>query len=340
MTCSFDEIEAKISTLESDWQRVHVLPHGTKLYHFTSPEGLAGILNARALWASLATAMGDGQELKHLIQSDEEKDNARPLTQYQTLADALFVKFLPDPHSEPLEAWRVAGGPFIASFCSGYSFWCIDKLYQWRTFGREGSGYALAFDYSKEGDECQNQPFLLRKVLYGTQEPEELVNRIKGLRDAVKETLSKLTRAERNQHQDQPEAGGAQAQIDKLESTAKDLWVRLRRIVLELTACVKAKEFAVEEEWRLILTASVQEAKVRSSAGGIAPYVAYPIHIPEKGHAEVKSSTAGPRLTLKEVIIGPAANARITKPSLEFLLGDAKIERDAVRIEYSGLSIR
>jgi hypothetical protein len=177
-------------------------------------------------------------------------------------------------------------------------------------------------------------------VLYGTEGPKGWVNKITGLRDDVKNCLTQTTRSVRNGSGEELGEKEPRGEILELEDTARKLWLRLYKIALELTACVKAKEFAIEAEWRLVLTAGDQVVRVRSSEGGIAPYVAYPIHIPEKGHAEQKSSTGGPCLTLREIIIGPAANARITEPSLKFLLGDAKIERGVVEILSSNLSIR
>jgi hypothetical protein len=103
-----------------------------ELFHYTSPEGLIGIIGSRSLWASDMLCLNDSSEATYahgLIQGALDMDNGR---------------LLPPKHRSEFEeglrsAFRMYS-PFVTCFCENG-----DLLSQWRGYGGAGEGFALGF---------------------------------------------------------------------------------------------------------------------------------------------------------------------------------------------------
>lgn len=338
MSTPFGELHTKIDALEEEWQAAHELPAGMKLYHFTSPEGLAGILNSRSIWATLATGLGDSKELLHFLRPKENRpDQSRPLSRFQTGKDLIFGDLLVDPAEDPVGAWRQARGPFLVCFCPADCWEAVDDLYFWRTFGREGKGYALGFEPRATKAPPVRSMGIARRVIYDERAAHEFESRIDELCGEVKcAHRAECKRVRKEATSDI----SREKKISRTESWTNTQLRRLHRVMLELVVCRKGSKFSIEVESRLIAKGQDGTVKVRSSGGAVVPYIDYPISIPEMPLAGRRSARNQLSLTLKEIVIGPAANARVAEPSLRFLLGDNKMKRDVVEIYHSSLSIR
>jgi hypothetical protein len=222
-------------------------------------------------------------------------------------------------------------------FCAACQWEQVDDLYFWRTFGQEGKGYALGFELKRMGPFTRNPASHLAKVLYDEVKSNDIKTRILTLDDEVGSA------AERERKQARSEGGdGAKmkSRISKVGRWETSQARRLHRALLELQVCHKSRSFQIERESRLIVTGNKDERKIRTSAGGLVPFVEYPISIPGRPYARRQGSGKQVSLKLSEVVMGPAANSRVSEPSLRFLLSGPLPKKGEVEIYQSKLTIR
>jgi hypothetical protein len=102
------------------------------LYHYTTANGLLGILDTSYLMASNVLYMNDLSELKY------------PIRQIKcALSKALRSKNKPDSSFELLNLINTHG-IYAGCFCKEG-----DDLSQWRTYSQNGTGYSIGFDLRK-----------------------------------------------------------------------------------------------------------------------------------------------------------------------------------------------
>lgn len=166
----FDEIFRSIIAVDR--------PYPDKLYHYTSADGLFGILRDRVLWATDSKFLNDLSEGAHGV------------TLIQAIADARSD--LPDVMLAFLEAstLEVAGTPaWIVSFTEDR-----DSLQHWR--GYSGRGYALgaAPSWIKRAG-LPGAPATLSRVIYSESEQSSMVG---GVFDALVQWYSAETHPKRD----------------------------------------------------------------------------------------------------------------------------------------------
>lgn len=116
-----------------------VIPHVviTKglVWHYTDPAGAAGILTAGEIWASSVLVLNDAQELEYGL-----KVIANVVEDAISSACLRWRKYLEDL-KKAIQIYLPKGGSFVA--CASL---VEDSLSQWRSYGGQGAGYALALD--------------------------------------------------------------------------------------------------------------------------------------------------------------------------------------------------
>lgn len=111
------------------------------LYHYTTPEGLKGILQSGALWATEVRYLNDASELDYALQFARKEldeflfDHPPSTSALQKLAGQLRLAL----HSGEAK-WREEFLCFVVCFCEE-----ADLLSQWRGYGT-GGGYAVGLD--------------------------------------------------------------------------------------------------------------------------------------------------------------------------------------------------
>jgi hypothetical protein len=118
-----------------------------ELFHYTTAEGLRGLLTKKKLWATRSDFLNDSEEregffryrLPILVSGVVTKQLGCSPAQEQEEAQAKLVQFLRDLvlHDDPA---------YIVSLCNGAKFDSENGLLsQWRAYGTDG-GYAVVFD--------------------------------------------------------------------------------------------------------------------------------------------------------------------------------------------------
>jgi hypothetical protein len=279
------------------------------LYHYTTSEGLLGILRSNRMWATHVSYLNDPSELRYaraLIKSCVKERATQPHSEILSEFFALLLHIL----TTPSEFYNY----YVVCFCEKG-----DLLSQWRTYSNRGGGYAIGFNANELGEKLTAPIPLLRQIIYDEQTQREWV--ISTL-DRTMAEIELLTTGQTVQ-----EAGRA------IVTTMTCLADMLEEYIFSF----KDPAFKEEAEWRAIVRHSIAEefdgqAKLEFRAAGEypVPYVELDL-----------SPTAGPntnRLPICSIRMGPTLNPALARKSLEMIC--TKYGYSSVEVEDSIVPLR
>jgi len=244
-----EEIEAfqrKHSALfrQLDQDRAEVLPDPPKqLSHYTTANGLLGIVQSNSLWATNARFLNDFSELKYGADLFREVLEESKTAIQDTLC------------SEHRLLERVSAHSMVAEIPSNFVV-CLsenaNQLSQWRAYGADGTGYSIGFDANsiRQLRWTHSRCLLLFKVCYQ--------------RDRQKELLRKLLDKFFSRIKDEG--------VAELKLFSSFLLARLQDYLVSF----KNSAFQEEGEWRLVHTIPIpthqKDLEFRVTGGLIVPY--------------------------------------------------------------------
>ncbi len=258
------------------------------LAHYTTFEGMKGILSERRIWATESRYLNDASErsfaadqLEKLFQTQE---NLYPGTIVPTMiAEA----------REYLKSRFDQNAHFVACFCEG-----SDLLSMWSPYAAAGGGYALEFDGPRIAQLARLPSAFFFKVLYGAPLPGH------PLVDAFARSCKNMAE---NTKIDPKMAAVAPMLVSPLELC----FIRL-----------KDEAFEHEKEWRAVAIVPLDpfaspytEMEFRSSSAAPRPFIR--LSLPPEIGAESKKV---PPLPLLRVVVGPTLRHADTIRSVRWLL--------------------
>jgi hypothetical protein len=291
------------------------------LYHYTSAEGLTGILESRALWATDTAFLNDWTEVRYA---------ADPLVQHMTRHIEAFLADHPPERwrmeSEKLARARILGAAreFIANFTSNWDeivpqndlyvrgatfVACLsgdhDQLGQWRGYGK--GGYAIGF----------------RRELLAAAAP--VFGAVQYGEDAIEKLCDHVL-----EHFDNLKISSAEDDT-RLDPSRNDFWSRKGYVeavcfCLPQIALIKHNSFAHENEWRLVVPRydlDYANIAVRSVGGRHIPYVN--CHFADDAIAEI--------------VIGPGGDLH-SERAVRTLLAAKGYNSDTIQISQSSAPFR
>jgi hypothetical protein len=309
--------DAAARALFMAWEAMHESPPLT-LYHYTTADGLIGMLQSRQIWATNVRFMNDTSELAYgvrLVRAVFEKIGARAIR--GSARNILLYEIVRAGVSEMLDDAERNTIHYAASFCTNGNL-----LSQWRGYGQSGGGFALGFvaqrlhgftaeflpDTPVKPEEV---PVFLRKVIYDTQAQEALVH----------EWVTSLLQHLRTNSRAVP--------------TAAEVWSTeaariVARLVYEALVCFKHPGFAEEEEWRLIQQGRVGSQDVckvafRARTGRIISY------------SPLVYRSAADHFPVAAITFGPTLDGEAAERALRMLLASHGLNAEAVQIHPSGI---
>ncbi len=265
------------------------------LFHYTSQQGLLGIISGGAIWASDLGYLNDSSELSYgesLI-----SDEMRRLEQQSD--DPRIREWLRRAQKLTLPS-DVAQAFFAACFCGNG-----DLLSQWRAYGENGRGYAIGFD----SHHLQVGALKLRRVIYERSEQISLVNAL------VSELTLVFTEVFQGESLDQLDAEGRLPAFSAYLSS----------LLTELSLTFKHPSFAEEAEWRLILPFHrhnmINQIDLRASGNMLVPYA----------KLAFSDGKAAPPLPILEICIGPSPQPELKLKAALLLLERSGYDHVEVR---------
>lgn len=281
------------------------------LYHYTSLEGLLGIIKDKAIWATNILYLNDASELKYSIDLLKEE-----LIQYGKLhlknriidIDSKIEHIFYEIVMENIANLIPKTAPFSFFICSFSEE--KDLLSQWRGYCPKGIGFSLGFKFSKLRESAK--PFRFEPCIY---EEEKQISEI---RNIIKITSSQFAT--------EIEPNWKEAWDLKGKQLAADLILKF----MELAPTFKHPKFKEEKEWRIIASLQTKKSteliKFRPGQSMIVPYIELPIP------KEVEN------LVINHIVVGPSHEPILSKGSVEMLLKSKNVKFDEV--QYSTIPYR
>ncbi|MEP7367212.1 MAG: DUF2971 domain-containing protein [Acidobacteriota bacterium] len=252
-----------------------------RLYHYTTLEGLRGMVASHDLWLTHARYCNDDEELTHGLQLTQRvlklQIEAAEGKQREYLEELL--RLICGPELDPV---------YICCFCEE-----DDLLSQWRAYAGNATGVSLAIEPGEfsyiTGPDCPNHFGLMRfwKVFYKQETQEQIIC------DAIK-FFPKF----------EPEATA----LDWARWTAESIRFFLPTF--------KNSDFAEEKEWRLIYSPSAgspAQPSFRVARGMLIPYYSLKDLSTKLGHPSRN-------LPIRSVRIGPCPHRGLNTASTRMFL--------------------
>lgn len=293
--------EEKINFL---WKRVvDIILHdetdlnilNTGLYHYTTPQGLVGILQSQKLWATESSFLNDSKEIHHGINLAQQI-----IENYISMNTSDIVKrFL----NEILENLTFNYDEiYIVCFSEDG-----DLLSQWKGYSNFGEGFSIEFDSKELLREKRKFPAVniaFKKVIYTQAEQEKIIT--SEIDFAIKYVNEVITQNPEIEKEIISNAASTTAYFIKNNS------LRFKNNV-----------FSEEKEWRAIYINNErteegrQEVCFKISGRIIVPYMELDI-----------AASAGKKewcLPIKKIIVGSKLNLKQTEKSISILCKQQKI---------------
>jgi hypothetical protein len=262
------------------------------LYHYTTAQGLMGILKTNVLWASNLNYMNDFSELKYstsLIHNEFGEF-------LKSSSGDLSMSHLPEVFADFFAKIEGRYSVYACCFCEEE-----DELSQWRAYANKGTGYSIGFD-AKQLEQPRDKPpysLILSEVIYDSDLQSEII------KTSVKEFVNKI----------------------KNNEIAVDLFRNFLAVVFGSACAFKNPAFSKEKEWRAIalnLTASdINNLNFREIQGIVVPYIEmkFPsLEMEKEDH-----------LPIIEIIQGPLVDPELGEKSLRLLLKKCGYDKVNVR---------
>lgn len=239
-----DDLDDFANEILSQFWKSHRSGAPAHVYHYTTAEGLYGILESNAVWAADCRFLNDTSESQVGVAKAREISRSRrfsnktpQLVEFYRDLGGFLRRESPEPN-------------FVFSLSERE-----DDLTQWRTYANDGMGFTVGFSSEKllENSQDNEGAFEFSKVLYGSREQDTL------LRDLFNNFENK---------------------IKAIEPTASDLddaAMLLDWLISNYSTLFKHSSFRSEREWRVntynLMDDDSQTVKVRAKSGRLIPYI-------------------------------------------------------------------
>jgi hypothetical protein len=258
------------------------------LWHYTRQEGLRGILEKKAFWATDVRFQNDGQEYRYALQLlIEEATKKLPDGPYkERLLGTLSFNFL---HND-----SAYGHPFIVAFSQA-----ADDLSQWRAYAPFGVGFAIGMSSTSLREASESEGANWEDCSYL---PGGINSNASLIQDALQEILAG-SRAVFESAQDQEDRYDAGSLVTHI--------VRSNTTVERARIATKHVAFQHERESRIWTRRGQRNVEFRNGRSTILPYISLPL------------IAKGARVM--EIMVGPSSNPELSQRAVEMLCGECAI---------------
>jgi hypothetical protein len=278
--------------------RVPEIPNGV-LYHYTSVEGLEGIVRSNQLWATAASHLNDSSEIEYGSELVRRvlREWFRNRRADNSLAERIWSSVL-NIFQNPVSRFARNSTVYVSCFCEKDNL-----LSQWRAYGQRG-GYSLQF-LAADGAFPRVRPvhnFYSSRLVKVTYDSDRQLGILNELILALNTSLNTPDVTQ----------GFSQYAADDQHNTIQVWLLAIHELILEEIAAFKNPAFSVEEEWRLVVRPRIfppQTNEDRAPAGGtlhcfrasrgiIVPYV---LLAPSDGKLPITQIRLGPSIERERV---------------------------------------
>lgn len=259
------------------------------LYHYTTQQGLIGVLTNHVVWATDIRYLNDSSEYSY-----GETVIERIISRRRRGAKGDLRKFYED--SDAAKGLYSQTRFFVTSLTENGNL-----LSQWRGYTPNGNGFSLGFSVDKLKTVLGKRgEFSLVKCVYEQSEQEKLVN------DGIDLAIQEWKKRNEPTHRVGPIKIGVYAPLS------------LGALCSYLAPVFKSPTFSEEEEWRLVLTQTDSSTlEFRAGQSMITPYIEVKL-LPQSKKLKL--------MPLSEVIIGPTPHPELARDAVTTLLESQGLE--------------
>ncbi|HET7831740.1 MAG TPA: DUF2971 domain-containing protein [Gallionella sp.] len=266
-------------------------PAPDRLFHYTTLNGLRGIVESKSLWLTRTAYLNDRSELKDAISLFQSEANIWASNLEAANVDVADLLTTTATQLDSFHETHIC----LASFCEDG-----DLLSQWRGYGGSGSGVALGFSGQTLERVNRTGWAKLLRCLYDTNEHRQVIRDLIRLLIKGYETWKKVVSSEKH------------------ASIRKELIGYFNTTFLQVAPALKNMHFAAEKEWRIVtLPRSTVDPKFRSflSNERVSQYYIY----------EFEPAPTGDYDFLPSVVIGPTSEPRLVADAVGTLCSQSKV---------------
>ena len=276
------------------------VPHKT-LFHYTTQNGLLGIIESKSLWLSDNQYMNDMTEYNHTIDLVKDELKKRGYEKFRKFLDTIDSGF-----DTLLENIKEKHPIYVCSFSENGNL-----LSQWRGYCSNGGGYSIGFDKAHIVKlRKKYKKFNFVRCVYKKKIQKEIIR--KYLKDSVsifqKFNISNCSDA----------------------NLTRKFINNFFKMLLTIIPMLKDSSFHEEREWRIVsnfIKIKPSQKKFREGKFAIVPYV------------EFKLANKREKLNISKIIVGPNPHIELSLKSVKSILSAqnvncAFVERS--RIPYRG----
>jgi hypothetical protein len=238
----FDNISHELDVCFKECWATHQSNPPSQLFHYTSTEGLVGIVSGKRFFLSDMLASTDQLEIRYgfdIIRQVLEQSKS------DNLKESLLATY------KEFETLGVGRGLFVFAIC-----FCAedDVLTQWRGYSPAG-GFAIGVDFKELMQLGKKQEFAISRMLYEKDAQRQVIERTI---DCARRLLPKLQAA----------AGSNTSLLD-------EFIYKVGICLFRSSLLFKHHKFDSEKEWRFfaVETSDHHKSEFRTRANGITPYI-------------------------------------------------------------------
>lgn len=272
------------------------------LYHYTTSDGLLGILQTQRIWATESFYLNDSSEIDYGLSLVKEtiSDTYLYPKGTQELGQPILMGVMQHLSNRTEEI-------YVACFSEDG-----DLLSQWKGYAGFGEGYSVEFDASELTRHKRKYPHvnvIISKVIY---KREQQISMIKAQVDKILIECNKLATNDNNR-QEIIDAG----------------IVILIHMLRHMTIFFKDNAFSEEREWRATYVNNElseegrRDVKFRVVGGNIVPYL--PLDIGASAQKDVWN------LPISAIVFGSKVNIEMAKKSIQLVCKGLSIQAPEFR---------
>ncbi len=313
------ELTGVIKEFHSEWKEKHAEEEDLLLYHYTTPDGLKGILESRSLRCGHAFYFNDPNEINYgtglilEVLDTIRASESRPEIQ----------EFLDKLKLQVGVTFKTYGfNPFMACFCKS------DKLLsQWKSYATGGMGYCIGFKFSDvtrlakdlEDLSTARQP-VLRRVIYQEEEQRELISRyINMVVEGAKISLDSGTHRRA-----------------RWEDVVPVMAIQAVNHLIDMIVSFKHHEYKEENEWRMVWTTIdyflPEQVVIRNNNQRLTPYRPAYLFDYDENHS--------PSFPIRSICFGPAQEPLLAKLTLDMLTRRCEADQHPIKVVRTEIDIK
>lgn len=267
------------------------------IYHYTSLEGLLGIIESKSIWSTNIIYLNDTSELNYAKKMFKEEiksfrkatSNFHKCKNIDDSLGAIFYEILEENINNLLPAGPLSF--YVSSFSEKK-----DLLSQWRGYCQGGNGFSVGFSLNSLKACVERASINLRPCIYSKDQ------QIKFLKDLIDKTSNVFIR----------KIGKSTNKAEAWDSKAKEIAVDFMEEFIQIAPTFKHPQFSEEKEWRIIAGFQTDKIKkiIRFRPGNsmLIPYIEIPLPVKDD------------KLAIDQIVVGPTNERLLSKDSVEMLL--------------------